>query len=248
MSRTTRSLFKASAIALCLATVGLFSAAVQAASINYGNFGPVAPGVSFLQVTESSGTDPVPLYGPPTPFSVGLDFNPIGFAASSSGGGADITDGQLNYTLTSGLGIASISVSESGDYTIVGAGGAATGVGAGAIIIATVTEVNGVAVAPIGLAPVNASFSDSLPGPVIVGPWSVGATLNVSLPVGQRATRVNVVINNTLVSTSEAGTAAFIAKKEFIVRSTTGIVPEPGTFALAGMVLCGLGLVRRKSS
>lgn len=37
--------------ALCSATL------VQAASINYGSFGPVAPGISFLNVIESSGTD-----------------------------------------------------------------------------------------------------------------------------------------------------------------------------------------------
>jgi hypothetical protein len=247
MSRTTRSFFKASAFALSLAAIGLISAAAQAASINYGNFGPVG-GASFLQVTESSGTDPVPLYGPPSAFPVGLDFNPTSFAASSSGGGADITDGQLNYTIASGLGITSVSVSESGDYTLAGAGGAATGVTAGAIIFGTVTEVNGVAVAPISIAPVNASFSDSLPGAAIVTPWSLGATLNIGLPAGQVATRVDVVINNSLVATSEASTAAFIAKKEFIVRGTTGIIPEPGTFALAGMALCSLGLVRRKNA
>jgi hypothetical protein len=245
MSRTTRSFFKASAVALGLAAIGLFSAAAQAASINYGNFGPVG-GASFLQVTESSGTDPVPLYGPPSPFAVGLDFNPVAFASSSSGGGADITDGQMNYTITHAGGINSVSVSESGDYTLAGAGGAATSVTAGAIIFGTVTEVNGVAVAPINLAPVNASFSDALPGAVIVAPWSLGATLNVGLPAGQRATRIDVVINNTLVATSEASTAAFIAKKDFIVRGN--VIPEPGTFALAGMALCSLGLVRRKNA
>jgi hypothetical protein len=245
MSRTTRSFFKASAVALSLAVVGLFSAAAQAASINYGNHGPVA-GVSFLQVTESSGTDPVPLYGPPTAFAVGLDFNPVGFAASSSGGGADITDGQLNYTMTNAAGISSISVFEAGDYTLAGVGGAGTSVNAGAIIRATVTEVNGVAVAPINLLPVNASFSDALPGAAIVAPWSVGATLNVGLPGGQRATRIDVAIDNSLVATSEASTAAFIAKKEFIVRGT--VIPEPATFALAGMALCSLGLVRRKNA
>jgi hypothetical protein len=245
MSRTSRSFSKACAFALGLAVVGLFSAAVQAASINYGNFGPVGPGISFLGVTESSVSDPVPLYGPPAPFAVGLDFNPVGFVATSSNGGADITDGQMNFTVSGAAGIASVALSERGDYTLAGGGGASTSVLAGAIILATVTEVNGVAVAPIALPAVNASFSDSLPGAVIVAPWSLGATLNVNLPAGQRATKLDVVINNTLVATSEASSVAFIAKKDFVITGTP-VIPEPGTIALASMALCGLGLVRRK--
>jgi hypothetical protein len=257
MSRTTRFVSKASAAALGLALVGLCAAA-QAASINYGNFGPVALGVSFLQVTESSGTDPVPLYGPPSPFATGLDFDPIGFVATSANGGADITDGQLNLTvmgdvnLPNVVGISSISLFEAGDYTIAGAGTAATSVFAGAIIRATITEINGAPVAPIVLPAVNGSFGDSLPGNVIVGPWSVGLLLDVGafLPANQFATKVELAINNSLVATSEPGTVAFIAKKEFrldIVPDPVDLtVPEPTGFVLASVVLCGLGLVGRK--
>lgn len=254
MSRTTRSFSLASACALGLALVGVLSAASHAASINYGNFGPVPPGVSFLQVTESSGTDPSPLYGPPSPYATGLDFNPIGFVATTANGGADITDGQLNFTVmgTGAKGITSIALGEAGDYTIVGGPGtAATSIFAGAIIRATVTAINNVAVAPINLTPVNASFSDSLPGNVVVAPWSLGLLLDVGaqlgLPAGHAATKVDVVINNSLVSTSEPGTVAFIAKKDFQLDIvTTDVVPEPGSVALAGLALCGLGVVGRK--
>jgi hypothetical protein len=261
MSRTSRSFHKACAFALGLATIGLFSVA-QAASINYGNFGPVPPsGVMFLQVTESSGTDPVPLYGPPAPFDLGLDFDPIGFVASSSGGGADITDGQLNMTLMGAInglavtGIGPVTVFEAGDYTLAGAGGPATSVFAGAIIRATVTQINGVNVAPINLIPTNASFSDALPGVEIVTPWSVGTTLDVGAQLAvlgfgpnQAATKVELAINNALVATSEPNSAAFIAKKEFQVSVGTdpGIIPEPGSMALAGLALCGLALAGRK--
>jgi len=249
MSRTTRFFSKASAAALGLALMGICAAA-QAASINYGNFGPVASGVSFLQVTESSGTDPVPLYGPPTPFVTGLDFDPIGFVATSANGGADITDGQLNFTAMANLnGINSINVFEAGDYTIAGGGNAATSVFAGAIIRGTITEINGVAVAPIGLPPVNASFGDSLPGNVIVGPWSLGVNLNVAaaLPANQRATKVEIAINNSLVATSQPGTVAFIAKKEFRIGVVPN-VPEPTGFVLASIVMCGLALAGRKNA
>src|SRR5688572_9139741 len=93
----TRALMAAGAL-LCL---GL-STAVQAASINYGDFNSNPPGVMFLDVTESSGTDAVPLFGPPTFVGQELGFSPTpAFAANAAGGTTDLTDGQLNYTIMS---------------------------------------------------------------------------------------------------------------------------------------------------
>jgi hypothetical protein len=248
--------------AACLVVAALFANSVaQAATINYGNFNVPPAGIMFLQVTESSVTDPVPLYGPPSPFVTGLDFDPMMFASTASGGAADITDGQLNFTImglsnpNGYVGITGINLSEAGDYTLAGAGGPPTSVFAGAIIRATITEVNGVPVAPINVPPVNASFSDSLPGPVIVGPWSLGLFQNIdaALGQGQLATKVEVVINNTLVSTSEPNpsTVSFIAKKEFrisLVPETVGdpFIPEPSTLVLLAVAGSGLLAVRRR--
>lgn len=246
MSGTTRSFFKAGALALGLAVLGLISSAVHAATINYGDFGPVPPGVSFLDVEESSGTDPVPLYGPPVPFSVGLDFNPTNYVASSVNGGADLTDGQLNFTVDSNVAIVGLGLFERGDYTLAGVGTAATNVGAGAVMLATVTEINGLPVAPINLLPVNASVGFNLVvNPGIVQPWSIGLGLNVAAQVAG-ATRIDVVINNALTAFSEPGTIAFIAKKDFIV--DVDLVPEPTSVALAGLALCGLAFGARKRS
>jgi hypothetical protein len=215
-----------------------------AASINYGNFGPVVPGITFLQVTESSNTDPVPLYGPPSPFSVGLDFDPIGFVANAGGGSADLTDGQLNFSVLSSPegGIGTISLFEAGDYSVLGLGGAATSVFAGATLRVVVTEVNGLAVAPINLTPSNASFGDALPGNVILQPWSLGVTVNVAaqLAQDQRATRIDVVIDNQLAALSEAGSLAFLAKKEFQIRVDTDRNPpvsEPSALLFGAMAL-----------
>ena len=242
MTRTTRAFYTASAVALCLALLGLFSPAAQAASISYGNSPVIPPGVMFLNVTESSATDPVPLFGPPAYFVTGMDFNPTSFASSATNGGADVTDGQLNYTIMSN-GLLSLNLSEAGDYSLAGVGGAATQALAGAVIHATVTQINGVNVAPIPLIPVNASVGFNLAANAgIAQPWSLGLGLNVAgqLPPGARATKVDIVIDNTLVTTSQPGTVAFIEKKEFLLDHD--VVPEPTTAALLGVALCGLGV------
>ena len=238
------------ALAACLVSVPALS---QAATISYGDFGPVPPGIMFLDVKESSGTDPGPLYGAPSPFATGLNFSPAGFTSSAAGGAADITDGQLNFTIMgNGLqGVGSFSLSEFGDYTFAGLGGAPTYVAAGATVFATITEVNNLPVAPINIPAANASFSDSLPGPALATPWSLGVLVDVGamLPVGDVATKVKVVINNSLATGSEPQTASFIAKKGFridLVPVEVQNVPEPSTIVLTGLAVCGLGLAASK--
>jgi hypothetical protein len=246
------------------AVLSLSVTAIPAASINYGDFNVPAAGIMFQDVTESSGTDPVPQYGPPDPFVVGLDFDPKTFTSAASNGSADISDGQLNFTIM-GLvspggyvGISAISLFEAGDYSIAGAGTPGTSVTAGAILRATITQVNGIAVAPINLVPINAAFGDSLPGPVVVAPWSLGLFLDVgaqlvSLGYGANdvATKIEVAVNNALITTSEPGTVAFIAKKDFridLVPDPVGdpFIPEPSTMVLAAIVICGLPLLPRR--
>jgi hypothetical protein len=241
----------------------LASSSVLAASINYGNFGPVPPGVSYLQVTESSGSDPVPLYGPPDPLLPGqaLDFEPKNFVATTQNGGADITDGQLNFTVMGAsnqfgsIGIGSLSLFEGGDYTLFGPGGPGTAVGAGAIIRATVTHVNGTLIAPLDLPPVNASFSDALPGATISAPWSLGIFMDIGSPVAALygpnsvATKVEVAINNTLVASSEPNTTALIAKKEFRIDITPdplGEIPEPTSLVIFATMLGLVGYSARR--
>jgi hypothetical protein len=247
MTLTHHALSRRIALSLCASLLGLFSSVANAASISYGNF-VAPPGTMFLNVTESSGTDAVPLYGPPTPFATGLDFDPQSFVSSAAGGSADVTDGQLNFTIMAPV-VNSVSLFEAGDYTLAGIGGPATQVFAGAIIRATVTQINGVNVAPVVLAPVNASFGDALPGSVITAPWSLGATLNVAAQMAGlglgNASKVEIAINNQLISISEATSVAFIAKKEFIITTDTEI-PEPGTLALAGLSLCGIVAASRR--
>jgi hypothetical protein len=115
--------------------VVLFAAIGHAATINYGNF-PFPPSGMALNVSESSGTDAVPLYGPPQPVPGGLDFDPMNFVAFSNAGGSDFTDGQLNLTIM-GPGLTSLNLFEAGDYSLLGIGGLGTQALAGAIIHAS---------------------------------------------------------------------------------------------------------------
>jgi len=229
---------------VALAAFGVSSPGARGATISYGNFGPIGPGVTFLNVTESSGTDPVPMFGPPKPFVTGLDFDPQNFVASATGGAADITDGQLNFAIkTNGLPILSMSLFERGDFTLVGTGTPATSVFAGAIIQASVTEIAGVPVAPIPLPPVNASTGFNLiANSGVVQPWSLGIGLLIPAALGN-VTRVDIVIDNQLVAISQLESAAFIVKKDFVITVVPG-VPEPMTLV---MLLMGLPMALRRS-
>jgi hypothetical protein len=176
-----------------------------------------------------------------------MDFDPTSFVSSSAGGGADVTDGQMNFGVAGQVGpggfvgINSLSVFEAGDYTLVGAGTPATAVFAGAIIQVTVTQVNGLPVVPFNLSTSNASVGFNLvANPGISQPWTLGVGLNVAsqMPAGQTATRIEVSIDNSLVSTSQPGTVAFIAKKDFRITLTptpNTTIPEPGTFVLTAL-------------
>lgn len=233
-------------LALVAAFVGLAGAASsQAASINYGNF--AVGTVIFGNVTESSGTDAVPLYGAPDPYVVGLDFDPTSFVAFSAGGGADITDGQLNFTVTNPNGISSIALTESGDYTLIGTGTAATLTNAGANIAIKILEIDGVAVTPFSISGGNASVAfNLLANSGTVKPWSLGVSANIASQLANLnprlgATKIEVVIDNSLIAISESTSVASISKKDFTIEIPN--VPEP-TLA-AGLSFLGLAGRRR---
>lgn len=230
-----------------------------AASVNYGDF--VGATVLYLDVTETANSpgDTAPLFGAPSIGGDQLDFDPAGFSASAGSGSSDITDAQLNFTLqaVSGSSLGLISFTESGDYTLMGSGGAGTLIGYGLSISGVrVFEVDGSPLAtPVALSGASVSGGDNLgAGSGLGTPWSLSLTYDIGaalaaagVPFSFGATRIEFAIDNTLLAISEDGSVAFIAKKDFTINPGGGtVVPLPLPALLLGSALFSLVLTRRR--
>jgi hypothetical protein len=218
-----------------------------------------------LNVTESSITDPLPMFGAPSYFVTGIDTNPSSFAASSGGNSpSDTTDGQLDFGVVGApapgtiVSIKSLKVDEAGDFSLVGVGTAATTASASVAMGVTVTHIDGVLVPAVNIPLVSsAGLFNLLANPGVVQPWQLSGTVNVEgaltllgVPFQFGATGVQVQIINSLEASSEPATAALIQKKEFIVsvQAEVDIVPEPATAGLGAAALCGLAAVAGRRS
>lgn len=258
-SEIKMSYIKKSVIGKAALVAGLVFAAATSASaaINHGDYSDIPPGtVTYGDVTESSSTDPVPLYNAPSVTGDLLDFDPTGFGASASGAaGFDITDGQLNFMMTAEAGesIDTVNITESGDYSFSGISPVAgTFVVASLSATVTILEVDGTTLGvPIDVFVPETFFNDyatvgGAPAPGFLK-WSLSASVDLvsALPNGYTfgATKVEVVVNNQLTATTTADNTAFIAKKDFKV-NTGPPIPEPTSLALLG--LGSLLMVRRR--
>lgn len=266
MNSSFRQAYAWLAAVCCSAVVANVS---LAGTIHYGDFGPdFPPGVTiYTDVQESSGTDPDSpgFYGAPTLLGDSLDFDPSGFASSSTNGTSDITDGQLNYGLSilkvNGQvagGVTSLLISESGDFTLFGNGTAATSVAGGVSIDVDILEVDGKPISPISVFASNSIVRDLVSdGPVVLAPWNNGVLIefapvlaanNIDFEFG--VTKAEIAIDDQLIAISEAGSVAFIAKKDFTIQPGAELnphfeIPEPATVALLATMLVGAVAYRR---
>lgn len=235
----------------------LISPVVLNAAIIYGDF--TGTTVMYLDVTESNATDEQK-FGAPEIFGDQLDFNPTNFRAQSDGA-AVINDSQLNMTIMSSSPanpITDVFIDEGGDFTLSGLGNAQAVATVGTNVQFTVTHIDGNPITPevctdsaqLIFTP-NANGEFSLPadqGTAV--PWTGNldfdvAALLASCGVNGNATKVDVVLDNTLTATAADGGAAFIAKKDF--RGLTITVPEPSSMGLVCAMLGFFGLfVRRR--
>ena len=236
-----------------------------AVPINYGSH--VGNTVDYINVTEDTTTgDTQPLFGAPIFSADSIDFNPVGFDAAASGtGDSDTTGASLKFLIMShaGKAITNISFSEAGDTTLGGLGNDATSTSVVASGTLTVSQVDGVAIAPI-VAPIALTFSpsggtygllsDGAGGPIFHTPWTGSLLVNVGqiltqagVPFSFGASKVAIDLVNTLSATTQTGTAAVISKKDFGGISITVNIPEPTSLMLAGWSVFGfVGMAGRR--
>jgi hypothetical protein len=244
----------------------LFSAQAFAAPINYGDF----PGASvmYTQVTEdaNSAGDAPPLFGPPTITGDSMDFNPVGFSASSQNGGVDVTDGQLSFGIMAnpGKAITNVAISEAGDTTLAGFGNDTTFSSVTTNLFVDILEVDGVPLSPTVSISTNLVFTpsggtyglgtDGGGGPVFNTGWSGTKVVDILAELASRniayqfgATKVAVNLDNTLTAISQNGTSALIAKKDADGVTIVTNFPEPASWTLALIALAAARLGRRSS-
>ena len=256
---------------------------VSAATIiNYGSFDGTTVTYESVREAANSAGDTAPLFGEPTVIGIPtpptypaspcilcaipgdtLDFDPTGFGASATGGGVDITDGNLRFIVKAKPlnSISNIQLTEFGDTTLIGAlGTAASSTFARVAGVANIQAVDGFGINSIQIPFSQTLASFNLPGDAGSGiPWSgtVLVDLTTSNPIVAAAftaqgivptlgvTQASISFDNTLVATSEVGTFTLIAKKDQLIIRTN--VPEPVTGVLALFGLVAGVLVSRRS-
>ncbi|WP_428386237.1 PEP-CTERM sorting domain-containing protein [Mucisphaera sp.] len=233
-----------------LLTTTFAVAAVDAASLNYGDF--VSTNVTFEQVTESS-SSPLPLLGAPTTADDALIFTPITFGAEANNGvpSSDIVDAQLRTQVTSnaGIGIDTITINEAGDYTLIGVPGAFALASVSAPVFIDIIEVDGVAVdgpeliTDLFIAPGSGVYDLGTDGLSIGVVWTGNLTVDIAQLAADNGitgnvTGVDITFDNTLSAASGAGASAIIKKKQAEIEVT--LVPEPASAALLALGLAGL--------
>jgi PEP-CTERM motif len=164
---------------------------------------------------------------------------------------------QLNFRLMTvpNSGLTSMTISESGDFTLFGGGTALTQVAAGIGIQVDILAVDGIPLAvPLNLFDSTSFVADLLnDGPVQNAHWGnnllidfAAALNNANIPFNLGVTKAEVVIDDQLLAISEATSIAIIAKKDFKIGQEFQKVPEPTSLAMMMLAIAGYGFALRR--
>lgn len=190
----------------------------------------------------------ITLFGAPTLLggSDTLEFTPTSFDATAAGaGGYDNTVAIFQFTrvwTTNGGEVASITVSESGDYQILNGGTVNVN-----LRLQVVDKANddGLPPFPEVLNPI-VNWNTSTPTGLTAQNWSLSSTVNPAAAFTDLATVVDLQIQNQLQAfTYASGDFAHIFKK-LTLTTTTTVVPLPAAAWLFMPALGLLGLCRRR--
>jgi len=249
---------------LALLALVVAPAVSSAAIFNYTD--QIGAKIKFINISENTHSDPLPLFGAPTVAGDSLDFSPINFFSSSLGANPvfDITDGLLKFTGMSlpGFAIENIKFAEGGALSTFGVpADNTTFVDVSAVGFLDILEVDNISVNKISI-PIDLKFSF---GPGGNGTWELGTDgfanakkwtgsqfIDLSQELTDRGiaftkgvTLIDVVLDNSLYAQSlYATTGAYIDKKDFFTVTTN--IPEPTSCLMAFFGLVGAVVVSRR--
>lgn len=201
---------------------------------------------------NNAGVNPgIALYGAPTLLSGNtLSFVPTNFNADSDYGSPIPTPTSVAvfkftrvYT-TNGGEVASITVAESGDYQIIGAGAVNAN-----MRLQSVDNIDDGAPTP-GFAESTApqfNWNTSTPTGFALANWSLTGVITPAALFSDLATDVDFSIQNTLQAFATSGNYAFIQKKLSLTVTAASTVPVPAAVWLFGSALGVFGFMRRKA-
>lgn len=237
------------ALVLCLAGSGAQAALVQLCGTSicyeYDNDLGVNPGLAYYGA-------PVLLANSDT-----LKFNPLTFAVDSDPGTSAIPGPTLTAVFaftrvwsTWGMEISTISVSESGDYQVLG--DAAVAANLRVQVVDLVDNGSPTPGFPETIVD-NQVFTTSVPTGLGLAPWSLSSVVSPAAVFTDLATSVDLSIQNTLQAfEGPGGGYGFIAKKLLLTVGTVGsfppetVVPVPAAAWLFGSAMGVLGVLRRR--